>query len=285
MSDSDSDSNRPTKMETDSDDHKAEEEAPKTPKKGNKQKGNDNKTPGKDNKTPGKDNKKTPNKNDTKTPNKDGKKEKGDDKKTPNKKENGNDKKTPNKDSKENGDDKKTPKSEKRKADDDKGNSAKKQKGEDSKKGKKEKKEKNEKKEKTVEEVTEPVYVSPIAKPLAGAKLTAEIIKLVTAAHEKKEAVVGVRQTVKHLKKDLEKDKSLVIFGADVSPIDVISHIPVTCEEKDVPYVFIPSRRDLGQAVEIKRPTSVVLITLKDKSESADDLKKILSQVKDLSTK
>ena len=33
-----------------------------------------------------------------------------------------------------------------------------------------------------------------------------------------------------------------MIIAGDVSPIDVISHVPVLCEDKDIAYVYVPSR-------------------------------------------
>ena len=53
----------------------------------------------------------------------------------------------------------------------------------------------------------------------------------------------------------------IVILAADISPMDVISHIPVLCEDHAVPYIYVPSRAELGAASQTKRPTSVVLIT------------------------
>jgi H/ACA ribonucleoprotein complex subunit 2 len=52
----------------------------------------------------------------------------------------------------------------------------------------------------------------------------------------------------------------VVILAADISPMDVISHIPVLCEDHNVPYIFVPSRAELGAAGNTKRPTSVVMI-------------------------
>jgi H/ACA ribonucleoprotein complex subunit 2 len=49
-------------------------------------------------------------------------------------------------------------------------------------------------------------------------------------------------------------------MAADVSPVDVISHIPILCEKKKTPYVFIKSREALGTASQTKRPTSVVML-------------------------
>lgn len=43
--------------------------------------------------------------------------------------------------------------------------------------------------------------------------------------------------------------------------MDVISHIPVLCEDHNVPYIFVSSRADLGAAGNTKRPTSVVMVS------------------------
>lgn len=43
--------------------------------------------------------------------------------------------------------------------------------------------------------------------------------------------------------------------------MDVISHIPVLCEDHNIPYIYVPSRAELGAAGSTKRPTSVVMLT------------------------
>lgn len=45
--------------------------------------------------------------------------------------------------------------------------------------------------------------------------------------------------------------------------MDVISHIPVLCEDHGIPYVFVTSRAELGAAAATKRPTSVVMVVPK----------------------
>jgi len=42
--------------------------------------------------------------------------------------------------------------------------------------------------------------------------------------------------------------------------MDVISHLPVLCEDHNVPYIFVTSRAELGAAAKTKRPTSVVMV-------------------------
>jgi H/ACA ribonucleoprotein complex subunit 2 len=53
-------------------------------------------------------------------------------------------------------------------------------------------------------------------------------------------------------------------LAADVSPIDVISHFPILCEKRGVPYVYIKSRESLGTSSQTKRPTSVVMLLQPD---------------------
>ena len=36
--------------------------------------------------------------------------------------------------------------------------------------------------------------------------------------------------------------RRLCIIAGDISPIDVITHLPILCEDKDIPYVYVPSK-------------------------------------------
>lgn len=53
----------------------------------------------------------------------------------------------------------------------------------------------------------------------------------------------------------------LCIIAADISPIDVLSHLPILCEENNVAYIYVKSRSDIGDACKTKRPTSCVFIS------------------------
>lgn len=99
--------------------------------------------------------------------------------------------------------------------------------------------------------------VLPFAHPLAPKKLNKKVLKTVKKALKAKHVKRGVKEVVKGLRKG---EKGLVIIAGDILPMDVISHIPVLCEDLAVPYVFIPSKEDLGSAGATKRPTSVVMI-------------------------
>lgn len=101
----------------------------------------------------------------------------------------------------------------------------------------------------------------PIARPLASRKLNKKILKTVKKAAGQKHLHRGVKEVVKCLRKSTPGSAdSLVVIAGDISPMDVISHIPVLCEDMQVPYVFTPSKEELGQAGATKRPTSCVMI-------------------------
>lgn len=80
----------------------------------------------------------------------------------------------------------------------------------------------------------------------------------------------GVKEVVKALRKSptnlpantTSSDPSgIVVLAADISPMDVISHIPVLCEDHNIPYIFVQSRAELGLSGGTKRPTSVVMVS------------------------
>ena len=147
------------------------------------------------------------------------------------------------------------------------------------KKDKSEKKEKKEKKEEKVEKTDKGddgeektlkgdyearLFVSPIAEPLAGDKLTKKLLKLVRKGMKDKIVRRGVKETVKAVRKGA---KGLVIIAADISPIDVLSHLPILCEENGVSYMYVRSRAEVGEACKTKRPTSCVMVTKPDKKK------------------
>ena len=77
----------------------------------------------------------------------------------------------------------------------------------------------------------------------------------------------GVKEVIKALKK---KQSGLLILAGNISPIDVISHLPVLAESYSIPYIFIEYKEELGIASATKRPTSTVLIQQPVDSKQCD---------------
>jgi H/ACA ribonucleoprotein complex subunit 2 len=120
---------------------------------------------------------------------------------------------------------------------------------------------------KTYEERIKAVNV--ISQPLASKKSTKKAHKLVKKAAGQKQIRRGVKEVIKGIRKG---ETGLAILAGDIYPLDVVSHIPVLLEEKDIPYMFVPSKQDLGAAASTKRPTSIVLIRTPKKDFEGQDL-------------
>ena len=135
----------------------------------------------------------------------------------------------------------------------------------ESKKEKVEEEEKEEQAEATIKgDYQTRLFLSPIANPLAEDKLSKKLLKLIKKGMKDKLVRRGVKETVKAIRKG---GKGLCIIAADISPIDVLSHLPILCEEKGIPYMYVKSRAEVGEACKTKRPTSCVLITAPEKSK------------------
>ncbi|XP_077992647.1 H/ACA ribonucleoprotein complex subunit 2-like protein [Glandiceps talaboti] len=103
--------------------------------------------------------------------------------------------------------------------------------------------------------------VNPISSPLAGRKLTKRLYKTVKKASKQKMVRRGVKEVQKFIRKG---EKGFVVLAGDVTPIDVYCHIPLMCEEAEIPYGYVPSKQDLGAATGAKRPTACVLVKQSD---------------------
>ncbi|KAA8542333.1 hypothetical protein F0562_023531 [Nyssa sinensis] len=102
--------------------------------------------------------------------------------------------------------------------------------------------------------------LAPIAKPLAGKKLSKRTLKLVRRAAEHKCLKRGVKEVVKSIRRG---NKGLCVIAGNISPIDVITHVPILCEEAEIPYIYVTSKEDLANAGATKRPTCCVLVLTK----------------------
>lgn len=102
------------------------------------------------------------------------------------------------------------------------------------------------------------ITLNAIARPLADEKLTKRLYKLVKKAAAKKDRL---HRGLKNVQTKIRKGgKGICVFAGDVSPIDIYCHLPIVCEDKDIPYCFVQSKRDLAGALGAKRPCIVVLV-------------------------
>ena len=84
----------------------------------------------------------------------------------------------------------------------------------------------------------------------------------------------GINETTKSIERGIAK---LVLIAEDVEPPEVIMYLPGLCDDKNVPYIFVKSKKDLGAAAGIAKPTAAasILVEGKGKDLVADVVEKI----------
>jgi ribosomal protein eL8 len=88
-----------------------------------------------------------------------------------------------------------------------------------------------------------------------------------------------IRKGMNEVTKSIErKTAKLVVMAEDVSPPEILFHIPLLCDEKNVPYAYVNTKKELGNAVRINVSTSAVAIE-EPGSGNQKDLKEVIDQV------
>lgn len=99
---------------------------------------------------------------------------------------------------------------------------------------------------------------------MATRKLQKRLFKIIARAAKVKSVRRGIKEVVLALRKG---EKGICAIAGDVYPVDVVAHIPLLCEEADIPYCYVSRKVDLGAAGLTKRPTSVALVSTKQADE------------------
>lgn len=51
-------------------------------------------------------------------------------------------------------------------------------------------------------------------------------------------------------------EAQFVVMAEDVQPEEILAHMPLLCEEKGVPYAYVPSKQELGVATGLGKATA-----------------------------
>ena len=83
------------------------------------------------------------------------------------------------------------------------------------------------------------------------------VVEALSVAKDSGRIRKGINETTKSIERKAAK---LVVMASDVEPEEIVIHIPTLCEEKGIPYVYVPTKAELGKAVGIPVPTSSVAV-------------------------
>lgn len=74
----------------------------------------------------------------------------------------------------------------------------------------------------------------------------------------------GINEATKSVERGIAR---LVMIAEDVEPPEIILFLPGLCDDRKAPYIFVGSKKDLGAAVGIERPTAAASIIVEGKAK------------------
>ncbi len=90
-----------------------------------------------------------------------------------------------------------------------------------------------------------------------------------------------VRKGTNEATKAVERAQAkLVIIAEDVDPPEVIAHLPLLCDERKIPYVFVPSKDKLGTAIGIDVPSASACVI--KEGDATGLIKEIITRIEQM---
>lgn len=89
------------------------------------------------------------------------------------------------------------------------------------------------------------------------AELIPQILEMLSVAKESGKVKKGINETTKAVER---KTAQLVVIATDITPEEIVMHLPPLCKEKGIPYAFVPTKAELGKAIGLGVPTSSVAV-------------------------
>jgi len=121
--------------------------------------------------------------------------------------------------------------------------------------------------------------VNPKAYPLADAALSTKILNLVQQAANYQQLKKGANEATKTLNRGLSE---FIVMAADAEPLEILLHLPLLCEDKNVPYVFVRSKQALGRACGVSRPVIAASVTSNEGSQLKPQITTIQREIEKL---
>lgn len=89
----------------------------------------------------------------------------------------------------------------------------------------------------------------------------------------------GANEATKTLNRGLSE---FIVLAADAEPLEILLHLPLLCEDKNVPYVFVRSKQALGRACGVSRPIIACSVTAQEGSQLKPQITTIQQEIEKL---
>jgi large subunit ribosomal protein L7Ae len=112
-------------------------------------------------------------------------------------------------------------------------------------------------------------------------KTPKEIVDSVYEVVKRSSETGKVRKGTNEVTKSIERNIArLVVIAEDVDPPEIVAHLPILCEEKKIPYVYVSSKNQLGASLGIDVPAAAACIVEPGEAASVlDDILKSISKM------
>jgi large subunit ribosomal protein L7Ae len=105
-----------------------------------------------------------------------------------------------------------------------------------------------------------------------------ELVDSVYQVLEEAKRTGKIRKGTNETTKSVERaEAKLVVIAEDVNPPEIIMHIPMLCEEKSIPYVFVPKKTELGAAAGLPVGSSAIAVV--SPGEAAKKLQNVVREL------
>ncbi|HZY69425.1 MAG TPA: 50S ribosomal protein L7Ae [Thermoplasmata archaeon] len=88
-------------------------------------------------------------------------------------------------------------------------------------------------------------------------ELSDKALQLVQVASETGKVRVGTNEVTKSSER---AEARLVVMAEDVDPVEILVHVPMLCEEKRIPYLYVPKKQRLGQSAGLTKSAASVAV-------------------------
>jgi len=108
-------------------------------------------------------------------------------------------------------------------------------------------------------------------------ELSDKVLQAIETARNTGKIRKGTNESTKAVEKG---DAKLLAIAGDVEPEEIVMHLPPLCDEKKIPYVYVPSKSELGRAAGLDVPSAAVCIA--EAGEGKELLKEVVERVEKL---
>jgi large subunit ribosomal protein L7Ae len=109
------------------------------------------------------------------------------------------------------------------------------------------------------------------------ADLEDDAIEALEVARDTGSVKKGTNETTKAVERG---NAELVFIAEDVSPEEVVMHLPEIADEKEVPFIFVSEQDDIGHAAGLEVGSAAAAIV--DAGEAEEDVEDIAEKVEEL---